>query len=154
MKEIPLTKGRVSLVDDEDYERLSRWCWQVTNGYPSRSTRAGTIYMHREIMRPAPGRQVDHINHDRLDNRRVNLRVCTVSENQGNQLARRRTSRFKGVSFCRAHRRWRAHITAGGRSRALGSFSSEEAAARAYDTAARQYFGEFASLNFPERTQA
>lgn len=154
MKQIPLTRGRVAVVDDEDYEMVAVYNWQVTNGYASRDENSRTVYMHREIMRPAPGRQVDHANHDRLDNRRANLRVCTVSENQGNQLARRRTSRFKGVSFCRAHRRWRAHITAGGRHQALGSFSSEEAAALAYDKAARQHFGEFAYLNFPERTQA
>lgn len=98
--------------------------------------------MHREIV-DAP--EVDHRNGDRVDNRRANLRAATHLQNCQNARPKGQ-SRFKGVS--RYRERWHARIKVPGRRIDLGSFHDEESAARAYDVAAREHFGEFARLNF------
>lgn len=110
--------------------------------------RSGWVSMHRLLM-GVPG--IDHINHDGLDNRRVNLRRVNQRQNGANERPRRGgTSAYKGVSWDRAARRWRAQIQDGSRKRNLGRFDSEEAAARAYDHAALTMRGEYACINFPE----
>lgn len=160
MREIILSNGAIALVDDEDYERVAALRWsQLPHGYAKshlvsrvdgRRVDKG-IYMHRLVLDAKPGQQVDHINHDRLDNRRCNLRFCNFSQNQANrspQWPHRRSSKYKGVS--RAPRAWIAGISAGGHTRHIGSFLSEEDAARAYDAAAREAYGEYAVLNFPD----
>ena len=94
---------------------------------------------------------VDHINHDGLDNRRVNLRVCSQAENQRNKVSKGGSSTYLGVSFQKSRpnlrRRWRAKIEHKGKAIELGYFASEEEAARARDIAAQELFGEFANLN-------
>jgi hypothetical protein len=109
----------------------------------------GRIYMHREVINAPVDCQVDHVNHDGLDNRRDNLRLCTVSQNQGNSRKQNRetTSRYKGVSWHSRDRRWRAQIRYGKEKVHLGQFLSEEEAAYAYDRAARNRWGEFANIN-------
>lgn len=162
MKTIPLTRGQVTLVDDEDYERLSRVSWHCTaGGYAARgqwvSGSGGQrgLYMHREILGLSEGGACDHINGNRLDNRRANLRVATPLENSRNCKKHARTggthSRFKGVTRVKRERSrpWEARIVVRGRQIHLGSYSDESIAALAYDRAARKYFGEFAQLNFP-----
>lgn len=155
VREIPLLRGLVALVDAADYERISAFKWYATKRYAIRSERrAGrsvTILMHHEVLgRPPPGFVTDHINCIRLDNRRANLRFCTPSQNMWNRgLNLRTTSGFKGVSikgsrYAAAIRRW-------GKQEHLGRFDSAEEAARAYDRAALEAFGEFARLNFPAR---
>ena len=153
MKEIKLTQGKVALVDDADYEWLSQWKWTY-GGYAFRMIRDGTrkqrmIYMHRVIMDAQPGEQVDHINRDGLDNRRENLRLCSSSQNNGNQRKTRGSSRFKGVSWHKEGRKWQTGIKLHGTQRHLGLFTDEVEAAHAYDDAAREKFGEFARVNFP-----
>jgi hypothetical protein len=138
------------MVDDADYEWLSQWKWYAL--CPKR----GGIYansgphglMHRLIMSPPPGMEVDHVNGDGLDNRRGNLRICTKSGNQRNQRpqSRPQSSRFKGVH--RNGRNWGAQIKVNGHKMHLGTTRIEEEAARLYDQAARQHFGEFARTNF------
>ena len=115
----------------------------------------------RAIMRPLPGFEVDHINHNTLDNRRVNLRICTRSENARNSQGQRKRSavgsKYKGVIFhdakkynprCSATKPWRALTRVGGKRIELGYHETEEDAARAYDAYAKANFGEFACLNF------
>ena len=159
MKEIPLrgqfAKGKVAIVDDEDYEYLSRYKWHVTpNGYARKSIWdpsakiEGSIAMHREILVPPDTYQIDHINGNKLDNRRDNLRICTPSQNKMNVgKTSKNKSGYRGVSKERRLHKWRVSIKADGRRINLGNFYDILDAARAYNEAAKKYFGEFARLN-------
>jgi len=157
VRAVPLSRGKFALVDKGDYVRVMRHSWyaafslqgEVEAWYAVRKEKGKTIRMHREIMGAACGLVVDHINHDGLDNRRCNLRVCTHRENVRNQRGQRgRSSRYKGVSRDKRLGKWRAQIWHDGRHTYLGVYGSETAAARAYDAAARALFGDFAYLNF------
>lgn len=155
--EIPLTHGLVALVDDEDYERVvAAGKWQA---YPSRDT----FYAKRSVKRPdgvwrliplhtfLTGYDLtDHHNGNGLDNRRDNLRPATHAENMRNRaLQRNNTSGFKGVNWHSRSRKWKAQIRTNGSKRHVGMFGTPEEAARAYDEAAREFHGEFATVNFP-----
>lgn len=153
-QKIPLTKGCYALVDDEDYERISQYKWTMGKDYAIRSIRdadgkKGHGYMHRFIL-DTQSRQVDHINGNKLDNRRCNLRPCTPSQNQANSLPRKGSSQFKGVSWNRKNARWVAQIKINRNDKSLGRFNDEIDAAMAYDQAAFAAWGKFAYLNFPE----
>ena len=151
MKEIPLTQGRVALVDDEDFNRLSVWKWYYHYGYAVRREPAGkqrTIFMHREVAHTPDGMQTDHINLNRLDNRRSNLRACTAAENKANEgLRSSNKSGYRGVCWSARDNKWRANIHVGGKFLSLGCFDRAIDAAVAYDTAAEAYFGDFAKTN-------
>jgi hypothetical protein len=165
---IPLSHGLVTVVDGVDAELASlRWHAQwKKNGKDHyairRSPRAngkgqGCVALHRAVLerklgRPlAPGEQADHINHDTLDNRRVNLRACTVKQNAFNRRVSTRTQiGFKGVMFCARLELWYAQIAIGSKGVKLGHFHSVHEAAAAYDLAALRFHGEFACTNFPE----
>lgn len=157
MKQIPLTQGRVALVDDEDFERLNQFKWcahKIGNSYYAARhlDRKHLIGMHRQILNVSIGLVVDHINGDGLDNRRKNLRLCTHAQNLWNTRKHRRkttTSRFIGVSWWTIGKIWRAVIWANGKQILIGSFHSEQDAAKAYDIKAKEIRGEFAVLNFP-----
>lgn len=100
-------------------------------------------------MQPEDGFWVDHINGDTLDNRRSNLRLCTVSGNNHNRMkSKNNTSGYKGVSWLKQNQKWRAYIKVNSKDKHLGCYLDKEDAARAYDKAAKEYFGEFARLNF------
>lgn len=156
MKEIPLTQGKVAIVDDEDFERLSRYRWHADwskntqTWYASRffrtpDGRKSHIRMHRDIMQPDRGMVVDHRNHDGLDNRRENLRICTQTDNGRNKRRKKpASSRYKGVTFCKYTGRWKAQITVANQNHSLGRYDTEEEAARAYADAAQSEFGEYA----------
>ena len=153
---IPLSKGLFAIVDEADYEALSQFKWYAkSTTYAERKVRRSdgtqrTIIMHRSIMNPAPGLVVDHINHDGLDNRRANLRVCTIAENMRNRWSNpASSSRFLGVCWIDKIAKWQAQIKLNGQSRYLGCYADEIGAARAYDAAARELFGQFANPNFP-----
>jgi hypothetical protein len=155
VRQIPLGDGMYAYVDAADYEELSRYKWCLRGGYAGRYENGKIIFMHRQIMSPPRGMIVDHIDHNRLNNCRANLRVCTRRQNTCNR--RKRTgssSRFKGVSRGKGHRKWRVELLSRGRKIWVGSFTDEVEAARAYDRKAVEVFGEYAHLNFPEEWPA
>jgi hypothetical protein len=150
MKLIPLTQGKFAKVDDEDYDWLMQRKW-ICNGRYVLSRRGGMkkrISMHREIMNPPDDMEVDHIDHDGLNNQRCNLRVCTHYQNSQNRTMHKPThSGYKGVG--RHFSKWRATIRVNTIRIRLGRFETKEEAAHAYDDAAIKYFGEFSQLNYP-----
>lgn len=150
-KEIPLTQGKVAIVDDCDYAELSKWKWYHACGYASRhilsNGEAKTVYMHRVIAGTPDGMDTDHINRDTLDNRRCNLRVCTTRQNMMNRRKRANTSsRYIGVSFFKQYGRWESRIRVDGKYKFLGYFDTEEEAALAFNRAAMER-GEITNLN-------
>ena len=161
MIEIPLTQDQIALVDDADYENLSQYKWYASkdrsgNFYAVRhcskkKSNGHLIKMSRQILGLKRGdkRQADHINHDTLDNRRNNVRICTSQQNRFNQKPiRNSTSQFKGVTWDKQNEKWLASIYLNKKRKHLGRFIIEELAALAYDMVAIREFGEFAHLNF------
>ena len=152
VKRIPLTQNRFAIVDAADYERLSVFKWQVNINrhtcYAVRTNGRGKIKMHREILQPPGDMHCDHINHDGLDNRRCNLRICTPAQNCYNKRPLpNHSSQYKGVSFEPVTKKWRAIIKYHGIKIHIGFYEFEQDAAIAYDDLALQLFGEFAYLN-------
>jgi hypothetical protein len=161
MIEISLTKGKISLIDDEDYDLVSQYKWQAQFGPHTHYARAALsrtlnngrqkkIQMHRLIMNAKEGQYIDHINGNGWDNRKENLRFATNRQNQGNQRIRKFSSVYKGVCWHKRDKRWVATINIDGKTKYLGCSTSEIAAAKLYDKEAIIHFGEFAKLNFGE----
>lgn len=158
MGEIPLRNKlgeviAVALVDDSDLPGLNRNRWyRSAKGYAARGSRhvpdmapgTVTIWMHRQILKALPGLEVDHINGDKLDNRRCNLRLATPSENRHNARGRANASGCKGVHLIRKTGLWEARITAFGKRHYLGHFRSMEEARDAYNAASLKYQGNYA----------
>ena len=160
MKKIPLTQGYEALVDDEDYEYLSQWKWNILknrsgnlyanrlsyeNGYKNRKR----ILMHRLLNNTPDGMDTDHINGNSLDNRKCNLRTATREQNQWNRFANKKgSSKYKGVYWHKQSSRWRASIQVKKRRIHLGNFVTQQAAAVAYVDAAKKYFKEFNKENY------
>jgi len=152
--QIKLPAGDTVLVDAEDLEMLSRWRWSLAGlGYARAYNGGGRlarrfVYMHRLLMLPDPSQEVDHVNGDKLDNRRANLRLCTRAENQHNRIAQaNNTSGFKGVHWCSGKSKWRAVIKKDGQSYYLGRFANVYEAALVYGEAAKELHGEYARTN-------
>lgn len=160
---IPLTQGKYAIVDAEDYKWLNQWKWHAVH-YKNTFYAARTagkyphqhqVLMHREILNPPKGRETDHNNHNGLDNRKQNIRICTSQQNHQNQKAMIGTSKFKGVSWQQGRiykgkqykGKWHAQICYNYKGIFLGSFDNEIDAAKAYDKKAKELFGRFAKLN-------
>jgi len=156
---IELTRGLYAIVDDEDYNKLNSFCWNATERkhfshktyYAVRTiyeTRK-VVYMHRQILGVLVEQVVDHINRNGLDNRKENLRICSQSENNRNRgKSDVNVTGYKGVFVRRNTNSYMAAISVNKKQIYLGMFLGKEEAARAYDEAAKKYFGEFANLNF------
>ena len=155
-RRIKLSWGKYAIVDAEDYDRLSKYKWLALE--KGRSLYAKTfhlngksLHMHRLIMNAPPHLVVDHINHDGLDNRKKNLRLCTHLENLRNaRPSRGGSSEYKGVYWHKGSKKFVAQIAFKAKRIWLGYFKNEIEAAKAYDKAAKKFFGEFAFLNFPD----
>ena len=156
LAEIPLSQGKIAIVDDEDFDFLNKWKWSCdAMGYAVKSAALSSgngkrciLLMHRLILLPHKGQMIDHINRNPLDNRRSNLRLCdkrTNSYNRGPTV--KNLSGLKGVYWDAKYKKWRAQIKINGKQTYLGGFTSDTEAARAYNEAALKHFGEFAWLN-------
>lgn len=143
---IPLTQGYETVIDECDaHLAKSKWyAHQMHSGIYARN-RARQISLHNAIMQPPEGLIVDHIDRDPLNNKRVNLRLCTIAQNNANSAPRGKGSKFKGVKVIpdSKQRPWCATL----KGRYLGSFSSERSAAIAYDIEALNEYGQYAWLN-------
>ena len=158
MKQIQLTQGKFTFVDDEDFDFLSKnnWCAeerQKDKFYASRSidnkNERRHIYMHRLLMQIPNDKQIDHIDGDGLNNQKNNLRIASIAENQRNRivLAKNNTSGYKGVSWIKRAKKWGARIRIDRKLKHLGYFNHKKEAASAYNNAAVRLFGNFANLN-------
>ena len=164
MKLIPLSRGLFAQADDEDFEELNKYKWHAYKKpsqsdnltYARRNTKSvkgekrTIISMHRQIMKVTdPKTHIDHMDHNGLNCQKSNMRLCVGSENVKNTSSHRNsTSKYLGVSWDKARKRWLAVISANGKHKYIGVFVSEEDAARARDEFARKLHGEFANLNF------
>jgi hypothetical protein len=163
MKTVALVnlKGFV-MVDDEDFKLVSKYKWRLNKHFKNDARYAQcvikdecgkrrSLVMHRMILKPEKGDKVDHINHNCLDNRRKNLRICTHQQNIMNQLPQKgRSSKYKGVVLMKNYKikKWRSCIKYNGKACNLGYYKTEKEAALMYDAKAKELFGEFAYTNF------
>lgn len=136
--------GHFGFIDSADAPLIVSYEWYFARGYAKSS--AG--FMHRILLGNPPS-DIDHANGYGLDNRRCNLRPCTDSQNQANRITKQHSSAYRGVSLVKKTGRWRAQLSVNQKYINIGYFGTEIEAARAYDAAATQHFGEFARLNFP-----
>lgn len=156
MKTIPLTQGKVAIVDDADFEELSKykWCAAKCRHTVYALHRLGQhgygMLMHRLILDASPDKHVDHKDGDGLNNRRENIRLCSARQNSQARKIKTvgTTSRFRGVSWDKTNLLWKSEIKSRGKNYFLGRFAKEKDAARAYDKKARELFGEYAAPNF------
>lgn len=146
---INLSQNKTALIDDADYEIISQYKWHYNNGYAKTWHSGKRIRMHRLILDAQPGQQIDHISGDKLDNRRSNLRICTIKENNRNVSIRKdNTSGYKGVSLDKTTGHWRPSVYVDGKAKRFGLFKDKHHAALAYDLWCVDLHGEYASTNF------
>jgi hypothetical protein len=163
MEKILLTQGKFAIVDDENFEWLNQWKWCCdAKGYAVRHEQKSEygnrqrkmVKMHRAIMKVSAGIYLDHINRNRLDNRKANLRIATNSQNQANAKQwQTNTSGYRGVVQLNKNKPyniskpWGAQIVVEGKRIFKGMFETPEEASKAYGQLAKKYFGEYANLN-------
>lgn len=142
MKNIKLINNKgIALVNDEDFDYLNQWSWHLSKKmYAANKSR---IYMHRLIMETPKGYVTDHINRNTLDNRRVNLRIITNSQNLMNrEKSKKNTSGYKGVTWNKERNKWKAQIGFNNKNIFIGRFSTREEAAQAYNLKSKELFPE------------
>ena len=151
---IKLQNGIETVIDDKDFEKIKgyKWIYGVGNRYVGANVynkgNRKQILLHRFIMSTPKGLHTDHINGNKLDNRKCNLRICTPSQNQMNSRKNiTKSSKYKGVSWFKRDSCWRAYISTKGKQFHLGYFKSEKNAAKAYNKKARKLFGIYSFLN-------
>jgi hypothetical protein len=157
---ILLTNGEHAIIDSEDFDKVKKYSWSISKlGYPTaiiNSYKNGqksnkitaSIYLHRLILN-FPSQQIDHIDNNKLNCQKKNLRFCTQKENVRNQSKKSsNTSGYKGVSWSKTMNKWEARINPDYKAIVLGYFDNKVDAAIAYDEAAKKYFGNFANRNF------
>lgn len=162
MREVPLCHNHAVFVDDDDYKEVLKYSWYILKSPTGDSVVRSVKTMNgmtlqrlsQFVLGVAPGeamgRQIDHKNGNIFDNRKENLRFCNHSQNQMNSKKHVGTSsKYKGVHYFKRARRWQAYIMKDYKRKHLGYFSDETVAAKAYDNAAKELFGDFARLNFP-----
>lgn len=155
MREIQLTQGKFTIVDDEDYEKLKDFKWwyskigyAVHTEYISLTQGSNKIYMHRLILETPLNMCCDHINGNRLDNRKCNLRIVTKQQNQWNRSSTGKgSSKHKGVYFSKQKNKWLSKIQKDFKEYHIGFFATENEAVIAYNKKAVELFGEYAKLN-------
>jgi hypothetical protein len=156
---VVLTQDKAAVVDAEDCEWLSKFKWHAhergRTWYARRAASSRTVSMHRAILEhhgyDLTSGEVDHINGDGLDNRKSNLQIVSHAENiRKSRVQKNNKSVFRGVSWHKGDRRWRAFVEVDNVRKYLGSFKNKIDAALAYDQAAKKYFGRFATLNLPD----
>ena len=146
MKQIKLTQGKVALVDNEDFEYLNQWKWFFDGKYAGRREKTGEkeIFMHRFINNTPQGFLTDHINRNKLDNRRINLRTVTYQQNQFNRnLSKNSSSGYMGVNWDKFNNKWLSRIKINDKLLNLGRFSDIKDAIKTREKAEKIYFGEF-----------
>ena len=155
MKNIYLTKDKYTIVDDEDYKYLNQWKWRLhSKGYAYRNekriknhTRKG-ILMHRQIMKLNSQKEIDHINRNKLDNRKNNLRISSSTQNHMNkEKSKNNTSGYKGITYDKRKNKWMAQIQKNKKNIFIGYFNDKKSAATAYNRKAKELFNNFAFLN-------
>ena len=162
MKTLQLPSGLQVKIDDEDLDLISKYRWYASknrNFFYARSDKP-RVMMHKVILNAPKGIHVDHINGDTLDNRKENLRICSIAENQWNRgKSRNNTSGYKGVCWHKGNNKWIANITVNKKTINLGSFDSPELAYNAYCESAKKLHGDFYNIRllsmsaFPCRTE-
>jgi hypothetical protein len=156
VKKLKLSQNEYALVDNEDFEKVSKFKWSFDpKGYAFRNTDKSVprnlrriIYLHREILDAQKGQYCDHINHNKLDNRRSNLRICTNAQNiQNRKIGKNNTNGYKGIQWHTQDKLWQASITVNKKRISLGYWKTAKLAALAYNEGAKKYHGEYALLN-------
>lgn len=151
MKQIPLTNGGFTQVDDKDYQVLKDFKWAITKRYVYKTKPfqlKGEKRMHRIIMKAQKGQEVDHIDGNPLNNQRSNLRLCSKAQNRANRkLNANNKSGYKGVSWHIPTQKWLAHIKHNYKTYHLGLFLNKHEAAAVYNKYAIKFHGLYARLN-------
>jgi hypothetical protein len=155
MKQISTSQNKFVIVDNEDFEKLSKYTWSLSKGYASygrwengKKGKCTSYKMHRIIMNAKKGQEVDHIDGNTLNNQKSNLRIVTKTQNQMNRkIQKNNISGYKGVTWCKRTKKWIAQIRVETKTKFLGYFDDKNIAGNVYNLNAKKYFGEFAKLN-------
>jgi len=153
--EMFLSKGKTTLIDLEDVPQFLAKRWHALKSkntyyaYAFDKEKGRCTPLHRELISIQPGEFIDHIHHDGLDNRKKNLRSCSMAQNNQNRRRTGKRSQYKGVLWSRKRQSYQVMIGYKSKAYWIGSFKNDEDAALAYDIAAQLFHGEFARLNFP-----
>lgn len=153
MKEITLSRNKTTVVDNENFDELSKYKWYFDGYYAvrnekTRKNKTKIILMHRQIMREPKGKRIDHEDGNGLNNQKYNLRLCSHAENMRNSKKPiNNTSGYKGVHFNKKAKKFQAYISVDNKNKHLGLFNNPIDAALAYNNAAKKLHGKFANLN-------